>query len=95
MQFDHARERHVGQRGRVGAERDLETAEADRSVAEQLRLLIEPVRRVIGREYVDRPVAHAGEQRFAVALGTQRRVHLRVGAIAIEAVVEQRGDDVA
>ena len=90
VQFDHARERHVGQRGRVRAERDFETAEADRRIAEQLRLLVEPVRCVIGGEHVDRAVAHAGQQRLAVALGAQRRVDFRIGAIVVEAIVEQQ-----
>jgi len=64
--------------------------EADRRVAEQLGLLVEAVRCVIGREDVDRAVAHGGKQRFAVALGPQRRIDLRISPIAVEAVVEQQ-----
>ena len=50
-------------------------------------LLLGGVRRVVGRDAVDRPVAQALDQRLAVVLGAQRRVHLEAGVEAADRLV--------
>src|SRR6201999_4309307 len=44
-------------------------------------LFLRLVRRVVGGDGLDRAVAQAGDQRLAVGLGAQRRVHLEAGRV--------------
>ena len=94
-QLDEAR--RAADRGalRVRADARSRARESDRRDREQLRLLVEGVRRVIGREDVDRAVAHAGAQRGRIALGAQRRFDFRARAIVVEAIVVQQADGAA
>ncbi|MFM9079964.1 MAG: hypothetical protein ACKOTE_07485, partial [Opitutaceae bacterium] len=83
---------HEGQPEAVAAHEHLEGngqrgLEADDAVGrevELLVLLVIRVRRVVGGDDVDRPVAEPGDDRAAVLLGTQRRVHLEVGVVRRE-----------
>ena len=64
-------------------ERGLEAGDAHRRLLERDLLFLRLVRSVVGRDALDRAVAKALDQRLAVALGAQRRVHLE--AVGVEA----------
>ena len=59
-------------------ERRLEPGDAERRRLERHLLLVPRVRRVVGGDAGDRPVAERLDQRLAVVLGPERRVHLHV-----------------
>ena len=61
----------------------LEPGHAHRRLLEGDLLFLRLVRRVVGGDALDRAVAEAGDQRLAVGLGAQRRVHLE--ALRVEA----------
>ena len=66
-----------------GGEGGLEPGHAHRRLLERDLLLVARVRRVVGGDALDRAVAQALDQRLAVVLGAQRRVHLE--AVRVEA----------
>ena len=57
----------------------LEAGDAERRLLERHLLLVTRVRRVVGRDRLDRPVAERVDQRCAIVVRPQRRVHLHVG----------------
>ncbi len=59
-------------------ERRLEAGDAERRRLERNVLLVQRVWRVVGGDRLDRPVAERVEQRCAIELCAQRRVHLHV-----------------
>ena len=74
-ELEHARQHQAGvQRGEGG----LEPGDAHRRQLERLLLLLARVRGVVGGDAVDRARAQRLDQRLAVGLGPQRRVHLEV-----------------
>ena len=81
-------ERH--EPGDVHRERRLEPDDAVRRVGELALLLVVVVRRVIGRDEIDRAVRHRLLQRRDVVRGAQRRVHLRVRVVALDRVFRER-----
>ena len=56
----------------------LQAGDAEGCLLERNVLLVARVRRVVGRDRLDRPVAERLEQRLPVRLGAERRVHLQV-----------------
>ena len=74
----------------VHRERRLEPDDAVRRVGELALLLVVVVRRVIGRDEIDRSVAHRLLQRGDVVRRAQRRIHLRVRVVALDRVFGQR-----
>ena len=74
-EVEHARQHQPGvERGEGG----LEAGHAHRRQLERLLLLLARVRGVVGGHAVDRAGAQRLDQRLAVGLGAQRRVHLEV-----------------
>ena len=61
----------------------LEAGHAHRRLLERHLLFLRRVRGVVGGDALDRAVAQALDQRLAVGLGAQRRVHLE--AVRVEA----------
>ena len=59
-------------------ERGLEAGDAERRLLERHVLLVPRVRRVIGGDDADRAVAERVDERAAVVLRAQRRVHLQI-----------------
>ena len=79
-ELDHAGQDELGvERGEGG----LQAGHAHRRALVGDLLFLRRVRRVVGGDAVDRAVAQALDQRLAVALGAQRRVHLE--AVRVEA----------
>ncbi len=68
--------------------RRLETDDAERRAVELERLLVGMMRRVVGGDDVDRPVAEALDHRRTIGLFAQRRIHLEVRVVA--AAVRER-----
>ena len=76
---DQARQRDdAGAHEAVEAQRDrrLQAHDAEGGLVELDLLVVHRVRRVVGRDAVDRAVAQALDHRQPVGLGAQRRVHL-------------------
>ena len=65
-------------------ERRLQPRRAHRRLLERDLLLLPRVRRMVRGDAVDRAVAQAGDQRPAVGLGAQRRVHLQARVQPLE-----------
>ena len=76
--------------GDVHRERRLESDDAVRRVGELALLLVVVMRRVIGRDEIDRAVAHRLLQRVDVVRRAQRRIHLRVRVVAFDRVFGER-----
>ena len=72
-QVEDARQHEVGVERREGG---LQAGRAHRRLLEGHLLLVARVRGVVGRDAVDRAVAQPLDQRLAVGLGRERRVHL-------------------
>ncbi len=71
-------------------ERGLEPGHAHRRRLERLLLLLAGVRRVVGRDAVDRSGAQGLDQREPVGLGAERRVHLEAGVERSNGLVGER-----
>ena len=86
---------HAGVHEPIEAERHgrLESDDAERRAVELERLLVGVMRRVVGGDDVDRPVAQALDHRVAVGLLAQRRVHLQVRVVAAALVQRLVGQD--
>ena len=78
--LDDERERQdpgLDELGVDGGERRLQPGRAHRRLLEGHLLLLARVRRVVGGDAVDRARSQPVDQRLAVVLGAQRRVHLQ------------------
>ena len=88
--LEHEAEVELARLDEVGVdrrERRLEAGDTERRLLERRVLLVPCVRRVIGGDAGDRAVAEPLEQRLAIVLRAERRVHLAVGVESAHSVV--------
>ena len=88
---DQRQRQHPGrdELGVDGRERGLQPGRAHRRLLERDLLLVTRVRGVIGRDAVDHAASQPLDQRLAVALGAQRRVHLHARVEAADVALGQ------
>ena len=78
------------QRAVQHAEGRLQTDDAEGRLLERHVLLLGGVRRVVGGDAVEEAALERRDERRAVALGAQRRVHLEVGVERLDGLVGER-----
>lgn len=67
----------------------LQTRDARGRLGEVARLFLCGVRRVVGRDHINRSVRERFNERLTVRLSAQRRIHTRAGAVRRNIILGQ------